>query len=115
MRKDIPFTEYFAFRAEKGGVGGEMTIEAVADYCVRMGGEHDSTCFEGKLTLGDPKIEIAAVKLLRQRLGEKAMIRFDSNMTWSLSTARRMLREIEPYNIRDYEDPVATFEEMAAV
>ena len=43
------------------------------------------------------------------------MIRLDSNMQWSLATARRVLREIEPYNIRNYEDPVATFEEMAAL
>ena len=115
VRKDIPFTEYFAFRAEKNGHGGEMTAEAVADYCVRMRDEHGSPYFEGKLTLGDPELEIAAVKLLRERLGDKAMIRLDSNMAWSLSTARRILREIEPYNIRNYEDPVATFEEMAAL
>ncbi len=115
VRKDIPFTEYFAFRAEKNGRGGEMTAEAVADYCVRMRDEHGSPYFEGKLTLGDPELEIAAVKLLRERLGDKAMIRLDSNMAWSLSTARRILREIEPYNIRNYEDPVATFEEMAAL
>ncbi len=43
------------------------------------------------------------------------MIRLDSNMQWSLSTARRVLREIEPYDIRNYEDPVATFEEMKAL
>ena len=36
-------------------------------------------------------------------------------MQWSLTTARWVLREIEPYNIRNYEDPVATFEEMAAL
>ena len=115
VRKEIPFTEYFAFRAEKNGVGGETTAEAVADYCVRMRDEHGSPYFEGKLTLGDPDLEIATVKLLRQRLGDKAMIRLDSNMAWSLSTARRVLREIEPYNIRNYEDPVATFEDMAAL
>jgi glucarate dehydratase len=43
------------------------------------------------------------------------MIRLDSNMQWSLPTARYILREIEPFNIRNYEDPVATFEEMAAL
>jgi glucarate dehydratase len=115
VRKEIPFTEYFAFRAENNGVGGEVTAEAVADYCVRMRDEHGSPYFEGKLSLGDPELEIATVKLLRERLGDKAMIRLDSNMAWSLSTARRILREIEPYNIRNYEDPVATFEEMAAL
>ena len=115
QRKAIPFTEYFAFRAEKDGAGGETTPEAVADYCLRMRDEHGSNWFEGKLTLGDPGLEIRTVRLLRERLGEDAMIRLDSNMAWSLPTARRILREIEPYNVRNYEDPVATFEEMAAL
>ncbi|MGD9085079.1 MAG: enolase C-terminal domain-like protein, partial [Desulfobacterales bacterium] len=74
-----------------------------------------STMFEGKLSLGDPHLEVATVKCLREKLGAEAMIRLDSNMSWSLSTARQILREIEPYNIRNYEDPVATFEEMAAL
>ena len=45
--------------------------------------------------------------MLREALGEDAQIRLDSNMQWSLTTARWVLREIEPYNIRNYEDPVA--------
>ena len=113
VRKQIPFTEYFCYRIEKDGRGGERSPEAVTDYCLRMQDEHGSTYFEGKLTVGDPELEIKTVKMLREQLGDKAMIRLDSNMAWSLSTARRVLREIEPYNIRNYEDPVATFEEMA--
>src|SRR5439155_2534514 len=111
--KEISFTEYFAFRQKKKSMGGEMTPKAVADYCARMRAEHGSTYFEGKLTLGDPALEIATVKAIRKAVGEDAMLRLDANMGWSLSTARRILREIEPYNIRNYEDPVATFEEMA--
>jgi glucarate dehydratase len=113
VRKEIPFTEYFAYRVKKDGIGGEMDPSAVADYCVRMNAEHGSTFFEGKLILGDPQLEIDTVKSIREALGTQAMIRLDSNMQWSLSTARRVLREIEPYNIQNYEDPVATFEEMA--
>ncbi len=108
VRKDIPFTEYFGYRE-----GGEMSPEAVAEYCIRMREEHGSTMFEGKLILGDPELEIDTVKALRDGLGREAMIRLDSNMQWSLPTAMRVFREIEPYNIRNYEDPVATFEEMA--
>ena len=115
VRKEIPFTEYFAFRVEKDGLGGEMSPEAVADYCVKMREEHGATMFEGKLTVGDPHLEVATVKCLREKLGPEVMLRLDSNMAWSLSTARQILREIEPYNIRNYEDPVATFEEMAAL
>jgi len=113
VRKKIPFTEYFAYRQKKGALGGETTAKAVAGYCARMREKHGATFFEGKLTLGDPALEIATVKAIRRAVGDDAMLRLDANMGWSLSTARRILREIEPYNIRNYEDPVATFEEMA--
>jgi glucarate dehydratase len=110
VRKEIPFTEYFGFRQ-----GGETTPEAVAEYCLAMREQHGSTLFEGKLILGDPLLEIRTVRALREALGPEATIRLDSNMQWSLATARRVLREIEPYDIRNYEDPVATFEELAAL
>lgn len=113
VRKDIPFSEYFAFRPEQNGAGGTMTPESVRDYCLKMREEHGSTIFEGKLILGDPELEIETVRLMREALGPKAQIKLDSNMQWSLTTARWVLRELEPYNIRNYEDPVATFEEMA--
>jgi glucarate dehydratase len=108
VRKQIPFTEYFGFRA-----GGETSPQEVADYCVAMREAHGSTMFEGKLILGDPILEIETVKAMREALGPRAMIRLDSNMQWSLATAIQVLREIEPFNIRNYEDPVGTFEEMA--
>jgi L-alanine-DL-glutamate epimerase-like enolase superfamily enzyme len=107
--------QYFAFRPRQGEAGGEMSTEAIIDYCLKMREEHGTTFFEGKLILGDPQLEIRTVRMLREALGPEAMIRLDSNMQWSLTTARWVLREIEPYNIRNYEDPVATFEEMAAL
>ncbi len=115
VRKDILFSEYFSFRPKHGEYGGEMTPEAIVEYCLRMRVEHGSTIFEGKLILGDPELEIKTVRLLRNALGKNAQIRLDSNMQWSLSTARHVLREIEPFNIRNYEDPVASFEDMAAL
>ena len=99
-----PFTEYFGFR-----VDAEMTPEAVTDYCLAMKEAHGSTMFEGKLILVDPVAEIETVKQLR---GPSAMICLDSNMQWSLNTAIRVLREIEPGDIRNYEDPVATSKKL---
>lgn len=113
VRKKIAFSEYFSFRPDHNGLKGEMTPEAVVEYCLKMREEHGASIFEGKLILGDPELEIKTVKLLREALGNKAQIKLDSNMQWSLPTARYILREIEPYHIRNYEDPVATFEEMA--
>ena len=110
VRREIQFTEYFGFRQ-----GREMTPEAVVDYCLRMQAEQGSTLFEGKLSLGDPHLEVETVRQLRQALGPGAMIRLDANMQYSLSTARRLLAELEPFDIRNYEDPVATFEEFKAL
>jgi len=115
VRKDIPFSEYFSFRPHHQGAGGEMSPEAIRDYCLEMRELHGSTIFEGKLILGDPELEIRTVRILREALGDTAQIRLDANMQYSLTTARWLLRELEPYNIRNYEDPVATFEEMAAL
>jgi glucarate dehydratase len=115
VRTQIPFTEYFSFRATADGRETWLTAQSVVDHCLRMRQEHGSTYFEGKLILGDPDLEIETVRRLREALGPSAMIRLDSNMQWSLTTARRILRELEPYDIRNYEDPVGTFEEMAAL
>jgi glucarate dehydratase len=115
VRKDIPFSEYFSFRARSGDAGGETSPEAIRDYCLKMRDEHGSTIFEGKLILGDPDLEIRTVRMLREALGPGPQIRLDSNMQWSLTTARKVLRGIEPFDVRNYEDPVATFEEMAAL
>ena len=109
-RDKVAFSEYFSFRE-----GREMTPEAVADYCLKMREQHGSTIFEGKLIRGDPLLEVETVRRLREALGPSAEIRLDSNMQWSLSTARRVLRQLAEYDISNYEDPVATFEEMAAL
>jgi glucarate dehydratase len=77
--------------------------------------EHGSTYFEGKLSRVDPQLEVETVRKLREGLGPGAMIRLDANMQYSLTTARRLLSELEPYNVRNYEDPVASFEEMKAL
>ncbi len=108
VRKQISFTEYFGFRA-----GGEMSPQDVTDYCLRMREEHGSTFFEGKLMPWRPRDRDRDGPAPARRTRASAMIRLDSNMQWSLATARHVLREIEPCNIRNFEDPVATFEEMA--
>ena len=56
VRKDIPFTEYFSFRPEHEGAGGEMTSEDIVEYCLRMREEHGSTYFEGQIDPRRPRI-----------------------------------------------------------
>jgi glucarate dehydratase len=112
-RKFIPFTDYFAFREAKSGKGGERQPEAVVDYCLNLEAEHGTTMFEGKVSTADPAPSIRMLELLRAALGPTAIIRIDSNKAYSLTEARRIARAIEPLDIRCWEDPVASFEDMA--
>ena len=111
VRADIPFTDYFGFRAAAGKIGGETAPEAVVDYCLRQREEHGTTFFEGKVSTADPEPSIQMLRQLRGALGDRAMLRIDSNMAYSLTQARHIARAIEPLNIRNWEDPVATPEE----
>ncbi|MEQ8641364.1 MAG: mandelate racemase/muconate lactonizing enzyme family protein [Alphaproteobacteria bacterium] len=113
VRKDIPFTEYFSFRQALNGKGGEQTPEAVADYCVEMHETHGSTFFEGKFTTADPEPSLEMLRQIRRRLGDKIMLRIDSNKAYSVATARMIAPELEELGVRGWEDPVASFQEMA--
>lgn len=112
VRKTIPFTEYYAYRMPVGNVGGEDSPAKVAAYCALMRERHGSTFFEGKCSTGDPATDVRIVKEVRSAIGPDAMLRVDGNMAWSLTTARRLLADLEPYNIRNFEDPVANYFEM---
>ncbi len=112
-RRDIPFTDYFGFRERLGTFGGETTPEAVTDYCLRQKAEHGTTFFEGKFYAADTAPSIRMMQLLRDKLGPDAMLRIDSNMSYSLTEARRIARALDDLDIRNWEDPCATFEELA--
>lgn len=107
VRKEIPFTEYYAFR-----LNGETTPKEVAEYCVKMRKEHGSTHFEGKCGTDDIDLEVELVKEVRAAIGDDATLRIDANMVWSVDAAREYLRKIEKYDISNIEDPVANFYEM---
>jgi muconate cycloisomerase len=64
--------------------------------------------FKLKLGTGD---DAAQVRTVREALGPRARIRVDANGAWDLATAKRVLAEVEPYEIELAEQPVATVEE----
>jgi len=64
--------------------------------------------FKLKLGTGD---DAAQVRAVREALGPRARIRVDANGAWDLETAKRILAEIEPYEVELAEQPVATVEQ----
>jgi o-succinylbenzoate synthase len=68
--------------------------------------------FKLKLGAGD---DVGQVRAVREAVGVEAKIRVDANAAWDVETARRSLRDIEPFDVELAEQPVATLEESAEV
>jgi len=50
VRKEIPFTEYFSFRPEHEGAGGEMSAEAIVEYSAGRSGTWSMTARSARPT-----------------------------------------------------------------
>lgn len=84
---------------------------AVADDAQRWA-EEGYTTFKLKLGAGD---DVGQVRAVREAVGPAARIRVDANAAWSVATAKRLLAELEQFDLELAEQPVATLEELAQV
>ncbi len=109
-RDEVAFSEYFAYRA-----GREKTPTEVARYCAAMAERHGSTVFEGKVAVRPPAQDVRLVREIRAAIGPDAVLRLDANMGWRPETAGAALRELEPHDVANVEEPVASFGELAAL
>jgi glucarate dehydratase len=107
-RSEVPFSEYFAYRA-----GREETPTDVTAYCARMAEEHGSTVFEGKVAARPVAEDLRLVREIRAAIGPDCELRLDANMGWRVDTARDALAQLERFAIANVEEPVGSFEEMA--
>jgi glucarate dehydratase len=109
-RKTVAFTEYFAYRE-----GREQSPVEVAAYCARMVEEHGSPAFEGKVAVRPLEEDVSLVREIRAAIGPERILRVDANMGWRFDTARDALRRLEPYEVANAEEPVASFAELAGL
>jgi|SRR5579862_3128323 len=112
VREQIALTEYFSFRLPSDDEPGESTVEQVVDYCARMIDEYDADGFEGKVGTTSLTQEVRMVREIRETIGDRRLLRLDANGSFTVATALEFWRQIEPYDIRTFEDPVDTLEEM---
>jgi glucarate dehydratase len=114
VREAIPLTEYFAFRAPGPNHPGEATPVEIARFCAAMIEQHDARMFEGKLATEDFATELEMLREIRAVIGNREL-RLDANGGWTLPTARTAMRALEPYDVTWVEEPVESYEEMAAL
>ena len=112
-------------RAAAGGEAGTARVEPVRCNATLVAGDPASvvaaaerwagdgfSTFKLKLGTGD---DVALVRAVREALGPRARIRVDVNGAWEVETAKRVLAELEPYEVELVEQPVATLEEAMEV
>ncbi len=82
---------------------------AVAEDAMRWAAEGYKT-FKLKLGAGD---DVGQVLAVREAIGPTARIRVDANAAWSVPAAKRILAELEQFDVELAEQPLATLEQLA--
>ena len=105
VRDAIPFIAYLFWRYDRPGGGHDQTAEDMADWCVELHETLGVTAMKLKAGVMDPDEEARVLDLCRDRLGQKFGLRIDPNGVWSVPTAVRIGRRLEPLGIEYFEDP----------
>jgi len=114
VRDRIALTEYFSYRLPGPRHPGEATPLAVARSCAAMIEAYGSTIFEGKVATVAMDEEVTLLREVRAAIGDREL-RLDANGGYTVPTAREALRRFAPFRPTWFEEPVETYEEMAAL
>lgn len=105
-----------AFGPPRSPTGDDDTrAEDMADLCQQLHEELGVTSMKLKAGVMPPDEEARVLELCRDRLGDSFGLRIDPNGTWSVATASRIGRRLEPLNLEYFEDPAWGLEGNAAV
>lgn len=117
IRREIPFAAYLFYRYEgKRAISPIDSPASMLRYYEKL--ESRFGKFSGAKIKGGvfpPNQEVLAVKRFRETFGENFAIRFDPNAAWSVETAIRTLKRMEPLDLEFVEDPTPHIEGMARV
>lgn len=115
VRDAIPMIGYLFWRYGRPQGGDDTRAEDLADHCQELHETLGVTAMKLKAGVMPPDEEARVVELCRERLGPGFGLRIDPNGTWSVATATRIGRRLEPVNLEYFEDPAWGLEGNAAV
>ncbi len=115
VRPAIPMIAYLFWRYDRPGGGDDKTAEDMADLCVELHETLGVNSMKLKAGVEDPWEEARILELCRERLGPRFGLRLDPNGTWSVPTAVRIAKRLEPLDLEYFEDPAWGLEGNAAV
>ncbi|MCK6489120.1 MAG: glucarate dehydratase [Planctomycetes bacterium] len=115
VRDAVPMIGYLFWRYDRPQGGDDTCAEDVAAHCRELHETLGIKAMKLKAGVMPPDEEARALELIRKDLGESFGLRIDPNGTWSVATAARIGRRLEPLNIEYFEDPAWGLEGNAAV
>ncbi|MHC4534977.1 MAG: enolase C-terminal domain-like protein [Planctomycetota bacterium] len=127
VRDRVAFSAYPFFKHAGGGGEGDdlrqdeygevMTPDALVREVKQMIAKYGFSSIKFKGGVLEPDIEIEAIKLLYQELGDEIPLRIDPNSAWTVETSVRVGKELAQELSRGgyLEDPTAGLENMAEV
>lgn len=105
IRPEIPMIGYLFWRYERPGGGDDARAEDLADYCVELHETLGVNSMKLKAGVMAPAEEARVLELCRRKLGDGFGLRIDPNGVWSVPTAVKIGRRLEPLGIEYFEDP----------
>ncbi|BCB77977.1 enolase C-terminal domain-like protein [Phytohabitans flavus] len=113
----VEFAAYVFYRYESmTEIGRGDSPEDAADHAEELFETHGFRDIKFKNGVLPPEQEIASVRLMRERLGDRLRyMRIDPNAVWSVETSIRVLNAVNDYGLEFCEDPTWGIEGMSLV
>jgi glucarate dehydratase len=116
MRDEIPVAGYVFFRhANSDGAGQVHSVEEALAFAHSAIKRHGFTSLKLKGGYFKPEHDRDTLMALREEFGRDLGLRIDPQGAWSVATAIRIGKQLEPLGLDYYEDPVWGAAAMAQV
>lgn len=115
VRDRVALMGEISWRYDRPGGGDDTRAEDLVEECEQLHAELGVKTVKMKGGVVDPDVEVRVMELCRQRMGPNFGLRIDANGVWSVATAVRIGRRLEPLGLEYFEDPAWGIEGLAAV
>jgi glucarate dehydratase len=102
----VPVAGYAFFRLANRDGDGAVDLDGMVEHCRQLHQDRGFDVVKVKLGAHPPEDELDVVERVRATLGPRVGLRVDPNGSWSLPTALRALRRLEPLDLEYVEEPV---------
>ena len=101
----VPVAGYAFFRLANQAGAGAVDLDGMVEHCRTLVEREGFSVVKIKLGVHPPDVEIDVVERMRAALGPRVGLRVDPNGSWSVPTALRALRRLEPLDLEYVEEP----------